>query len=99
MIVSAAFAFFIEPLFPLGDWRWLIVAGVGATVVWMLYRKLEKYESPPYSTDTLLKLKDFKAQRRKDWMNFVGGHIIWFYLLIVFFVLWILRPLLGGLTD
>ena len=95
VIISAAAAFFLEPIFPLGDWRWAIVVVVGCLVLWVLYRKLEKYESTPYSTETLLQLEAWKAQRRKDWMAFVGRHIMWFYLLIAFFMLWILRPLLG----
>ena len=27
-VVAAAVSFFMEPIFPLGDWRWLVVAGL-----------------------------------------------------------------------
>ena len=29
MVLAAAVSFMLEPLFPLGDWRWAIVAAIG----------------------------------------------------------------------
>ncbi len=37
VIASAAASFFMEPILPLGDWRWLVVAGIGYLVAWLLW--------------------------------------------------------------
>jgi len=38
IIAAAALAFFMEPLIPLGDWRWLAIAGACLAVGWWLSR-------------------------------------------------------------
>ena len=37
VIASAAGSFFMEPLIPLGDWRWLVIAAIGFLVAWLLW--------------------------------------------------------------
>ena len=37
VIASAAVSFFMEPLIPLGDWRWLVIASIGLLVAWFLW--------------------------------------------------------------
>ena len=34
---SVAASFFMEPIFPLGDWRWLLIAAIGLLVAWILW--------------------------------------------------------------
>ena len=37
VIASAAGSFFMEPLIPLGDWRWLLICAIGFLVAWLLW--------------------------------------------------------------
>ena len=37
VVAAAAASFFMEPIFPLGDWRWLVIAGIGSLAAWLLW--------------------------------------------------------------
>ena len=50
ILAAAAVSFLLEPLFPLGDWRWAIVAGIGLLVYALsdgqMWRRLWERTSP-----------------------------------------------------
>ena len=37
-IAASAFSFWLEPVFPLGDWRWGLVGGIALIVMWWAHR-------------------------------------------------------------
>lgn len=37
VVAAAAASFYMEPIFHLGDWRWLVIAGIGSLAVWFLW--------------------------------------------------------------
>ena len=37
VVTSVATSFFLETIFPLGDWRWLLIAAIGLLVAWLLW--------------------------------------------------------------
>ena len=80
-------------------WAKFFFYTISMTILLEVFRRRKKPHFPDgsvaYSDETLLQLERFKAQRRKEWMDFVGRHMIWIYLALMFFILWILRPLLA----
>lgn len=47
-IAASAFSFWLEPVFPLGDWRWGLVGGIALIVMWWAHR--DSHSRPPNLT-------------------------------------------------
>lgn len=51
VIGSGAATFFMEAWFPMGDWRWAVIAAVCFLITWWLLRGEESEEPPRASAD------------------------------------------------
>ena len=49
----SAIAFLMEPIMPPGDWKWLLVVSIGATLMWLL-----RPRKPQSTTKGVLRHKD-----------------------------------------
>lgn len=55
-------------------------------------REWKKEKREPETTNEIEKLK---LDRRKATLNFISQNMTWFYLMLMFTIIWVIRPLLG----
>ena len=91
---TAAGAFYVEPLFPLGDWRWLIVMAAGLAVVWLLKRRdpATQPNYPPVAPEA----EKPATERKKEWQGVSELFTVFAFMAVpMLFVLFMMAVFVG----
>ena len=97
MVATSALSFMLEPLFPLGDWRWGLVVLAGLVGLWWAHKRMSR-STPDTAADdmrTRFALQNAKIEARKEFWKQHGDVI----LMLLFFTIPMVLFAIGMITK
>ena len=79
-LFSSSLTFMLEPLFPLGDWRWAIVCTAGLAAMWWAYKK----QTAPPSHLTPDQYVELEKKRMENQSKLFESLLMWALILSPF---------------
>lgn len=82
-------------------WLWGMLALASACVgLWMSWMRARQVSAEEMLTEeTIVSIEEQKTKRHKALLDFLSRNMSWFYLIVAFGMIWVLVPLIKGLTK